>query len=204
MEHKAPYAFVGFFICLCIAAIVGFTVWIQGSHEKDYDGYTVLMPDSVSGLEAGSQVLYRGIRVGKVEKLRLPPGDDPYVRVDIRMRDDVPVYKTTKAELSRTSLTGTVNLNITAPAKGDQTPPLQMAGEKYPIIEGQKSAIETALKDVPAITRQLRSFTGKANESLDDFRGSFVGKLMGQDDPDKEKPAKDEPRRQQQKMNLRN
>ncbi len=199
MEHKAPYALVGLFVCMCIAGIIGFVVWSQGDSEKDYASYTLLMPDSVSGLEVGAQVLYRGIRVGKVEKMRLPPADDSNVRVDISMRSDVPVHKTTRAELARMSLTGIVNVNITAPDAGDHEPPLRMAGESKPIIQGQKSALETALKDVPVITKQLRSFTGKANESLEDFRGSFVGKIMGQQQDDK-KEEKVSPRQ----MNLRN
>lgn len=202
MEHKAPYAFIGFFVCLCIAVMIGFTVWVQGENQKDYIPYTILMPDSVSGLEAGSQVLYRGIRVGKVEGLRLPVADDPNVRVDIRLRNDVPVYKTTQAELARTSITGLVSLNITAPEKGDTLPPLQVAGETYPVIMGRKSALETALKDVPVITKQLRNFTGKANESLDEFRGSFVGKIMGQNKDKKD--TKEKPERPQRQMNLRN
>lgn len=203
MEHKAPYALVGLFVCLCIAGMIGFVVWSQGGREKDYLPYTVLMPDSVSGLEVGAQVLYRGIRVGKVEKLRLPPSDDSNVRVDIRMRNDVPVHKTTRAELARMSLTGIVNVNITAPEAGDKDAALRMAGESKPIILGQKSALETALKDVPAITKQLRSFTGKANESLDDFRGSFVGKIMGQG-KDEEKAGQQTPQPAPREMNLRN
>lgn len=206
MEHKAPYAFVGFFVCLCIAAMVGFTVWMQGSHEKDYVPYTILMPDSVSGLEEGAQVLYRGIRVGKVEKLRLPPEGDDEVRVDIRIRNDVPVHKTTHAELARMSITGVVNLNITAPEANDAEPPLQVAGEPNPIIEGRKSPLENALKDVPAITSQLRSVTGKLNQGIDNFQGSFVGKIMGQKKPEdkKEGPQTNAPKPQSRSMNLRN
>lgn len=205
MEHKAPYAFVGFFVCLCIAAMVGFTVWMQGGREKNYAAYTVLVPDSVSGLEVGAQVLYRGIRVGKVENMRLPPVDDPNVRVDIRIRDDVPVRSSTYAELARMSLTGIVSLNITAPKVGDNEPAPRIASEPYPLIEGRKSALETALKDVPAITRELRSFSGKLNEGIDDFQGSFMGRLMGQrkDKLDEKNPQTPTPRKQAQPMNLR-
>jgi|GEM_PF-2611386 len=209
MEHKAPYALVGFFVCLCIASMVGLSVWMQGDREKDYAAYTVLMPESVSGLEVGAQVLYRGIRVGKVEKLRLPQADDPNVRVDISLRNDVPVRKTTHAELARMSITGVVSLNIEAPQAGDTQAPTRMAGEVYPIIEGRKSAFETAMKDVPAITRELRNFSGKLNESMDGFQGSFVGRLMGQkkdtmpDKTSKTSTSKPQSRPQAQPMNLR-
>ena len=214
MEHKAPYALVGFFVCLCIAGMVGMSVWMKGDREKDYTSYTVLMPESVSGLEEGAQVLYRGIRVGKVEKLRLPQVDDSDVRVDIRLRNDVPVRKTSHAELARMSITGIVSLNIAAPETGDTEAPQRIAGEPYPVIVGQKSAFEAAMKDVPAITRQLRSFSGKLNESMDHFQGSFVGRLMGQkkeapedrpqDGSMKTATPKPLPRPQPQPMNLRN
>lgn len=187
MEHKAPYALVGLFVCLCVATLVGFVIWMQGDAQRNSVNYTVMFPESVSGLEQGAQVMYRGVRVGKVEDLRLPPGGDSYIRVDIRIRNDVPVRDSTKAELSRTSLAGIVNLNINAPKDGDTESAPRIAGEKYPVIEGQKSALETALKDVPAITRDLRNLTGKANQSIDDFRGSFVGKLMGQKTPEQKR-----------------
>lgn len=187
MEHKAPYALVGLFVCACIASLVGFTIWTQGGSDKDYAFYTVMFPDSVTGLEEGAQVMYRGVRVGTVEGLRLPPADDPYIRVDIRINNEVPVHDSTKAELSRTSLAGIVNLSLSAPAKGDKEPAPRIASEQYPVIEGQKSALETALKDVPAITRDLRNLTGKANQSIDNFQGSFVGKLMGQKKPEDQK-----------------
>jgi ABC-type transporter Mla subunit MlaD len=190
MEHKAPYALVGLFVCAAVAALVGFLVWIQGNHARDYVAYTALMPDTVGGLDVGGQVLYRGITVGKVEALRLPPINgantgDTNVRVDIRMRGDVPVHPSTHAEIAHTSLTGIVSLNITPADDGDTAPPTRVADEVNPVIIGKKSPLENALKDVPAITHELRNLTGKANESLDDFRGSFVGKLMGQKDPDK-------------------
>lgn len=182
MEHKAPYALVGLFVCLCVASLVGFVIWVKGGNDKDFVNYTVLFPDSVSGLEEGAQVLYRGVPVGKVEALRLPKEHDDDIRVDIRVKNDVPVHKTSHAELALAGITGVVNVNLTAPEdKDDAAAPERLAGEPYPIIEGRPSALEAAMKDVPAITHQMKAFSGKLNKSLDNFQGSFLGKMMGAD-----------------------
>lgn len=188
MEHKAPYALTGLFVCLCIAGLIGFVVWTKGGNDKAYTFYTVLFPESVSGLEKGAQVLYRGVQVGKVEDLRLPTKDDDEVRVDIRIREDVPVRESTFGELALAGVTGVVNLNLTPPQKdNDAAPAPTLSGEPYPLIEGRPSALESAMKDVPAIAHELRAFSGKLNKNMDNFEGSFIGKLMGADG-DKEKP----------------
>lgn len=190
MEHKAPYAIAGLFVCLCVAALVFFVIWVRGGNDEAYARYTVLFPDNVSGLEEGAQVLYRGVPVGKVETMRLPQKHADDIRVDIRIRRSVPVHETSHAELALAGITGVVNVNVVAPKEGDTAPPQRLAGEPYPVIQGQPSALEKAMKDVPAITRDLRAFTGDLNKKMDNFEGSFLGGLMGAGEGELDKSKK--------------
>jgi phospholipid/cholesterol/gamma-HCH transport system substrate-binding protein len=67
METRARYALIGLFMLAVVAASFGFVYWLEnkgGFGQRDY--YRLRFESSVSGLLAGSAVLFNGIRVGEV------------------------------------------------------------------------------------------------------------------------------------------
>lgn len=182
MEHKAPYALVGLFVCALVAALIGFLIWMQGDKEENYANYTVYFTDSVSGLEEGADVDYKGVTVGKVDGMRLAPEDENLVKVDISVKEGTPVKSTSIAKLNMVGVTGLTNLELQPPDKGDKKAPMTKKGEPFPIIEGRPSdlsqALKKAMKDVPNITQELRAFSGKLNDRMEKFDNSFVGKML--------------------------
>ena len=69
-DNKASYAKIGFFIVVGVALIVGTLVYLGGagaaSHEFPAETF---FSDSVSGLDVGSAVNLRGVRVGSVKRI---------------------------------------------------------------------------------------------------------------------------------------
>lgn len=69
-SNEANYAKLGFFIIVCAALIVGALVWFGGAggnkHEYLIETY---FSDPVSGLDVGSAVNFRGVRVGSVKRI---------------------------------------------------------------------------------------------------------------------------------------
>ena len=67
---EANYAKLGFFIVVCAALIVGALVWFGGvganKHEYLIETY---FSDPVSGLDIGSSVNFRGVKVGSVKRI---------------------------------------------------------------------------------------------------------------------------------------
>ena len=68
--NEANYTKLGFFIVACTALIIGALVWFGGmggnKHEYLIETY---FSDPVSGLDVGSAVNFRGVKVGSVKRI---------------------------------------------------------------------------------------------------------------------------------------
>jgi phospholipid/cholesterol/gamma-HCH transport system substrate-binding protein len=166
MEKSAHYFIVGLFVTLTVLAFIGFLIWLAGPHNKeDYNFYTVEFTDSISGLEEGADVQYKGVKVGKVMKTHLVPGKNELVRVDIGVDKSTPIRAHTKVVLQMQGITGLIRMEIST-EENDTAPPEQRAGLEYPVLHGEGSQIYKALDDLPVITAQVSEISKKVNGFL--------------------------------------
>ncbi len=88
-ENKASYAKIGFFIVLGIALILATIVYIggMGSTQHAFIAET-FFNDSVSGLDVGSTVNLRGVRVGTVKRISFIGAE----YADVRHEDRKKIY----------------------------------------------------------------------------------------------------------------
>src|SRR5690606_42007601 len=62
--------------------------------------------DSVRGLTKGSQVRYKGLKVGRVQDVRIAP-DNPYkVEVTLEVEQTTPILSNTRASVQMQGVTG--------------------------------------------------------------------------------------------------
>src|SRR6516162_4791380 len=124
METKASYIVTGAFTLAVIAGVFGFIYWVQsGGTTSD----RIVFAGSVSGLNTGASVLFDGMRVGGVTKLRLDPHDPRKVDVLIALDRAVPVRADTKVGLEFQGLTGLAGISLTGGA-ADAAPVLADGG----------------------------------------------------------------------------
>jgi phospholipid/cholesterol/gamma-HCH transport system substrate-binding protein len=168
MERTAHYFIVGLFVTATLLALVIFLIWLAGARDqRSFDMYTVEFRDSISGLEEGSNVQYKGVKVGKVMKLRLVPADNELVLVDIGVDKETPVNAETNVTLEAQGITGLVRLEMST-ANENAGPPPQREGYPHPVLQGKGSRLYKALEDIPAITEQVLAISEKLNKFLDD------------------------------------
>jgi phospholipid/cholesterol/gamma-HCH transport system substrate-binding protein len=97
--------------------VFGFIYWVQsGGTAGDRAAYRVVFAGSVSGLHAGSGVLFDGMRVGEVTKLALDPHDPRKIDALIALDRTVPVRADTKVALEFQGLTGLAEISLTGGA----------------------------------------------------------------------------------------
>jgi phospholipid/cholesterol/gamma-HCH transport system substrate-binding protein len=173
MEKSANYFMVGIFMTLAIFGLVWFLIWLSGPHdEKDFKFYTVEFTDSIGGLEEGAVVQYKGVKVGKVMKMHLVPGNNNLVRVDIGVKKQTPVRAHTKIVLQTLGITGMVRMEMST-ENDDVQQPERRVGMKYPVLAGQGSQLYKALEDLPVITAQTAEITKKINGFITRNRGNI-------------------------------
>ena len=153
MESKVNYTAVGAFVLLLVALLLALGWWLAtGGRQTATRPYLIYATDNVNGLRTDSNVLYRGVAVGKVASISIDPRNPALIRIKVDIDRNVPVRSDTVAQLSPLGVTGLSAVNLIGGASPMPlaTPP----GEPDPVIPYKPSVftqIEGGINDA-AIT----------------------------------------------------
>lgn len=108
MVSKALKIRLGIFIAIGSLLIIVFAAVVAGSRlvEKRDIYYIQFENFSVTGLQVGGIVNYQGIRVGRVDDIRISPKDVTKIIVKISVDRGTPIKEDTEAVLMLTGITG--------------------------------------------------------------------------------------------------
>lgn len=136
MENTARYTLIGAFALACLLGAFGFVYWIKnvgGLGQRSI--YVVRFEQPVSGLTAGANVLFNGIRAGTVAAVALDPTNPKRVTATISLDPGTPVRADTQVDITYQGLTGAAAIALKggsadAPRLTPQNgqPPLIVAG----------------------------------------------------------------------------
>ncbi len=142
MEIKARYVLIGLFTLAVIAGGFAFVYWLQttGGLGKR-TSYEVRFHNTVSGLLAGSPVLFDGIRVGEVTELNFVPNEPKEIDVTIAIDASTPVRADTQASLDFQGLTGVAVVTLTGGSA--DAPMLKAASGQLPKLTAGETAGQT-------------------------------------------------------------
>lgn len=199
METKANYIVTGAFTIAVIAGVFGFIQWFQNSGGGgEQSVYRVVFAGSVSGLRAGSSVLFDGVRVGEVTHLALDAHDPRKIEALISLDRAVPVRADTKVALQFQGLTGLAEVSLTGgspdaatiPAAGGKPPTLyadahagadvtQAAREVLSRIDGlvaeNEETLRASLQNIQSVTASLARNSERLDQvmaGIQDLTGS--------------------------------
>lgn len=177
MEIRANYLFVGAFTLLVLLGGVAFTLWIgargEGVSMADYDIY---FTESVRGLSVTNDVLFSGIRVGKVTEIkisRVTPGE---VKVRISINADTPVRDDSIARLELRGITGVSVVSIsggTAKSPLKSVPPDEV-GE----IASETSPLTSAMNQVPDLIASANHMTQQIEKIFSDENAVKIAEML--------------------------
>jgi len=105
MENKAHAIAAGVFVLLMSALLVALAVWLT-REAGDLRYYDVSTDDPVTGLQEQASVRFRGVKVGKVERIAFDPQVPGNVLVRISVAAETPVTRSTYAMLGFQGVTG--------------------------------------------------------------------------------------------------
>ncbi len=82
MKRENEFA-VGVVVIVAFAVVVGGALWLSGTHLGKTEALYSARFRTVGGLSVGDPVVLRGVRVGRVEAIRLAPGN--WVEADLKI-----------------------------------------------------------------------------------------------------------------------
>lgn len=163
MENRSHALIAGLFLLLLGVSAVAALWWFGGQRENS-NSYVVETRRNVTGLNAQAQVRYRGIQVGKVQSIRLDPGDVRKTLIAVTVRSDIPITHGTIARLGYQGVTGIAHVLLEDDGKDQR--PLTVSGAGQARITMQDSLVQE-LADVGGDTlRQARELMIGVNEIL--------------------------------------
>ncbi len=114
---RAQKVRLGIFLAIGLTAVIGGLVALAGAKLGEVrDAYTIRYDQaavSLSGLEVGSPVRYSGIKVGRVDAIRIDPTDVSVIVVGVSLDEGTPVAENTQANLGSLGITGLKYIELT-------------------------------------------------------------------------------------------
>jgi phospholipid/cholesterol/gamma-HCH transport system substrate-binding protein len=178
MSGKTSKFLIGLFVMGGVIIGAGIIVWIGASkYFQKGATYVTFFDESVQGLQLDSSVKYRGVDVGRVERIRVAP-DYKLVEVVMKVELEGDLQQNTVAQLKTAGITGIVfiELDRKKPGAPDLSPKINFAAE-YPIIPSRPSELRQLLSGVDEVLQNIKKVdfeglsdqfksVGKATENL--------------------------------------
>jgi phospholipid/cholesterol/gamma-HCH transport system substrate-binding protein len=156
-KKPRKYFLVGLFVTVAVLISAATVIWINVSNFfEGGDVYVSYFDESVQGISRGTEVRYQGVRVGRVEEVRIAPDNKTVgVYMLINLREDL--SRKVVAQLRMTGITGLmfVNLEPRRPGDPDLSPKISFATE-YPVIPSRPSEITQILAGVRDVVENFR------------------------------------------------
>lgn len=179
METRANHLWVGLVTLVLLAALAAAIVWIARLGQGAQSEYDIFYGQSVSGLTTGSQVSFAGVPVGQVSEIALSDDDPAYVRVRVKVNDEVPILVGTTATI-QSSFTGVASILLDGARKDAPriTCETTACPEGRPVIPPKDGGINALLNSAPLLLERLATLTENLNILLGSENQAEITRIL--------------------------
>jgi phospholipid/cholesterol/gamma-HCH transport system substrate-binding protein len=168
MDAIRERTLVGLFVLVAGSLLVGTMLIISGGLGASTVSHRTYFKFA-GGVQAGAPVRYGGLTVGKVERVRVDPGNSSRIEIDLSVRRDAPIKTDSVAKISTL---GPLTDNYIEIATGTEHAPLAPPGSVLPSVEafGLPQLGDAAATMVPEVHSALE----KLNQNLDSLHETLA------------------------------
>lgn len=176
MVSKATKIRLGVFLLVGIVLILMFAAAVAGnSLRSKWDTYYISFEDyPVSGLQVGGTVNYQGIKVGRVEDIKIDPENVNKVVVTVNVEPGTPIKEDTEAVLALIGITGLKAVEI----KGGSNEAETMAPGSY--IKAGSTLIDDISERAISIVDKIDEIAANINDLTNDENRQNIAKILEQ------------------------
>ncbi|MGF1562814.1 MAG: MlaD family protein [Geminicoccaceae bacterium] len=151
METRASYLLVGTFVLALMLGLAGFVLWMAGTDSsRRFDTYEIAFTGSVTGLQEGAAVNYRGVRVGTVRQISINQDNLEEITVIVDLEAGTPVREDNYAQLQLQGVTGLSFVELSG-GSSDSHPLEPPEDGSLPRIPARASAFEQVFESAPEL-----------------------------------------------------
>lgn len=163
MENKAHAFIAGAFVLVVTALLAVLAVWLMRDNTQR-DLYELSTSDTISGLQPQAAVRFRGVPVGKVERIGFDAKVKGNVLIRISVDRSTPLNKSAFATVASQGVTGLGFIQLDD--NGESKERLVFNDDDPPRIPLKPGGLDKLLKQSEAIFNQAEQATAKLNELM--------------------------------------
>jgi phospholipid/cholesterol/gamma-HCH transport system substrate-binding protein len=172
MENRSHALAAGLFTIMLGLALVATFLWF-GRDTIQRNAYVLVAKGSVAGLNPQAAVKYRGVEVGKVDRIRFDPDDPRNIVIDITVSAGTPLNSTTYAQLAPQGVTGLAYVAL------DDDPKLARTGNLPAAFEVRPSFLEQFATSGQQLVSGAGDLAGRVSVLLSPENQSQVMRTLG-------------------------
>lgn len=169
MEIRASYMLVGAVVLALITGLAAFSVWlVKADIDRQLTVYEIYFEGTVTGLQEGSQVLYRGIPVGRIAEIGIDPENVERVRTVAEINHGTPITEDTIATLEMQGITGVAFVQLKGGTRDSPLLAVDGDDDALPVIAAQRSALERVFELTPDLLAQAVQVADRISSFLNE------------------------------------
>jgi phospholipid/cholesterol/gamma-HCH transport system substrate-binding protein len=165
MENRSFALLTGLFTLLLGAALAATFIWFRGDN-RDYDEYLVSSHLPVNGLYPQAAVRFRGVEIGKVEKVFLDPQNPRNVLIRISVDHSIKITKGTFAQLGYQGVTGIAHVLLDD--EGNEPEPIARPPDGLPTIIVRGNVFDDLVESSKTLLQQASTLLDRLNGIVGD------------------------------------
>ncbi|AIT09038.1 mammalian cell entry protein [Candidatus Francisella endociliophora] len=167
-ENSIKNLIAGLFVIFMVFVMIFIGFFLSGGFKNQDTTEFVSNFKSISGLNVGSDVSYKGFNVGKVSDISINKHNPKLVSVYMKINSQIPIYKQTVATLQTIGITGQSKIELALDiGKNDIGLDLITKQKgKTPEIKSKPSQFESILNKVSGIADSLEKISNKFNKMM--------------------------------------
>lgn len=182
---------IGLFVILAIAALIATAIGLQIRTRRPTVTFHTYFDESVQGLQAGSTVLYRGVKIGNVGQIAIAQDRrhvDVAMAIDRSSAEHLDLARTApqlRASLGMMGITGVKYIDIDYAAPGAPAPEVLPFAPVARYIPSQRSFfgglqhdLDVLGRDLPTLVKNLNTTLGTLDTVLAQARDEQVMKQL--------------------------
>jgi phospholipid/cholesterol/gamma-HCH transport system substrate-binding protein len=178
MDTKINFLKIGIFIVIFTVALLGVIFWLgkYGFEKKKYDDYSIYFKESISGLNVGSAIKYKGYEVGNVNEIKINPTNSEEIQLDIVIKKGTPIKEDNYAILGNLGITGLKYIELKG---GTNDSPLLKANKVgIRVIQSKTSTLTTLFDSTEDITTEFMIVLNQIKKIINDDNIKTFSQLL--------------------------
>jgi phospholipid/cholesterol/gamma-HCH transport system substrate-binding protein len=158
MAKRKTKFIVGLFVAAGMGIALVAIIWLGMSRVFEKGRfYAVYFDESVQGLSVDAPVKYRGVTIGRVDRIGVAP-DSRLIEVIMKVESGLKLEKDIEAQLRVVGITGSMFIELDRQTEGPSEQMLKLSfPTQYPVIRSQPSEISELFRGIDEIVDKMNS-----------------------------------------------